>query len=176
MPIVIGPFHVIAGLLLVAGVAKFVRPVPTADIALAAGIPAPKAVVRIFAAAEVIAASAAIIIGGVVAALVVAALYLAFAGFVAILKIRGIETAGCGCFGQESEDAPGVFHIVIDVVAAAIAAGAAVVAVPGIADALVDQPLAGVPYVGFVALGVWLLMVMLTDLPQLAYLSVEPSS
>ena len=152
------------------------RPGPTADVASAAGITASRLVVRVFAVAEIAAAVVAITLGGPVAAAAVAAMYLAFAGFVVMLKMRGIKTAGCGCFGQESEDPPGSLHIVVDLVAALIAGIGAVVAVPGIATVLADQPLAGVPYIGFVALGVWLLMVMLTDLPRLAYLTMETST
>jgi len=176
MPIITGPFHVIAGLLLIAGAAKLVRPGPTADVASAAGIPASRLVVRVFAIAEIAAAVVAIALGGPVAAAAVAVMYLAFAGFVVMLKMRGIKTAGCGCFGQESEDPPGYLHVSVDVVAALIAGIATVVAVPDIGAVLAEQPLAGVPYIGFVVLGVWLLMVMLTDLPQLAYLTVEASS
>jgi hypothetical protein len=176
VPIIAGPFHVIVGLLLVAGVAKFLRPGATADVAQAAGIAAATWVVRIFAVVEVAAAMAAFIVGGWIAALAVGVLYLVFAGFVLMLKARRITTAGCGCFGQKTEDPPGSLHIAVDVVAAVIAVVAAVVSVPGIAAVLADQPLVGVPYVGFVALGVWLLMVMLTDLPQLAYLTAEASS
>jgi hypothetical protein len=176
VPIIAGPLHVIVGLLLVAGVAKFVRPGATAGVAKAAGIPATKWVVRIFALVEITAAVAAFVIGGWIPALTVGILYLVFAGFVLMLKARGIKTAGCGCFGQETDDPPGYAHIMVDVVAAAIAVGAAIVAVPDIASVLAEQPLVGVPYVGFVTLGVWLLMVMLTDLPQLAYLTAEASS
>jgi hypothetical protein len=156
--------------------AKFARPGATADVATAAGIPAASWVVRIFALVEIAAATAVFVVGGWLPAVAVGVMYLAFAGFVVMLKVRGIETAGCGCFGQESEDAPGALHITVDVIAAAIAGGAAIVSIPGIAEVLAEQPLAGVPYVGFVALGVWLLMVMLTDLPELGYLRVEASS
>ncbi|MCL1600375.1 MAG: hypothetical protein M3112_02410 [Actinomycetia bacterium] len=176
MPIIAGPFHVIVGLLLVAGVAKLVRPGATAEVAKAAGILASTWVVRIFALVEIAAAMAAFIVGGWIPALIVGISYIVFAGFVTMLKVRGIETAGCGCFGQESEDPPGSLHIVVDLVAALIAGVAAVVAVPRIATVLADQPLAGVPYIGFIALGVWLLMVMLTDLPRLVYLTMETST
>jgi hypothetical protein len=176
MPIITGPFHVIAGLLLVAGAAKLVHPGPTADVAKAAGLPASRVLVRIFAVAEIAAAGAAIILGGPAAVAAVALMYLVFAGFIVMLRARGITTAGCGCFGQETEDPPGALHIVVDVVAAMIAVVAAVVSVPDIAAVLAEQPLAGVPYLGLVALGVWLLMVMLTDLPHLARLTVEAST
>ena len=176
MPIITGPFHVIAGLLLIAGAAKLVRPGPTADVAKAAGIPASRLLVRVFAIAEIAAALAAIALGGPTSAGAVAVMYMAFAGFILMLKARDIKTAGCGCFGQESEDPPGSFHIVVDVIAAVIAVTAGVVSVPDVAAVRAEQPLAGVPYVGFVALGVWLLMVMLSDLPRLAHLTVEPST
>jgi hypothetical protein len=176
VPIIAGPFHVIVGLLLVAGVAKFVRPGATADVATAAGIPSSTWVVRIFALIEVAGAVTALLLGGWAPALAVGVLYLVFAGFVLVLKVRGIETAGCGCFGQESEDPPGGLHIAVDVIAALIAAVAMVSPVPGIAAVLAEQPLAGVPYVGFVALGIWLLVVLLTDLPRLAHLTMEATT
>ena len=176
MPIIAGPFHVIVGLLLVAGVAKVARPRATAEVAKAAGIPASIWVVRIFAVVEVVAATAAFVVGGWIAAAVVGILYLVFAGFILMLKVRGVETAGCGCFGQESEEPPGSLHIAVDVVAAIIAAIAATAPVPGIGAVLAEQPLWGIPYIGFVTLAVWLVAVMLTDLPRLTHLAGEAST
>ena len=173
MPIITGPFHVVAGLLLVAGAAKLVRPGPTAAVVQAAGLLASRVLVRAFAAVEVAAAVAAFAVGGVMAAGAVSVMYLAFAGFVLMLKMRGIETAGCGCFGQKAEDPPGSLHVAVDGIAAVIALAAAIAHVPAVAAVLAEQPLAGVPYVGFVVLGVWLLVVMLTDLPRLAHLTQE---
>ena len=176
VPIIVGPFHVIVGLLLIAGVAKVARPGATADVAKAAGIPASTGVVRIFALVEVAAAMAALALGGWIPAFAVGILYLVFAGFVLMLKVRGIESAGCGCFGQETEEPPGGLHIAVDVVAALVAAVAVVSPVPEIAAVLAEQPLAGVPYVGFVAVGVWLLFVLLTDLPRLMALTAEATT
>jgi hypothetical protein len=176
VPIIAGPFHVIVGLLLIAGVAKLARPGPTAEVAQAAGIPFASSIVRVFAVAEIVAAVAAFAVGGRYTAAAVGGLYAVFAGFIVMLKMRGIKTAGCGCFGQESDDPPGFLHVAIDLVAAGIATIAVVAPVPDLYTVLADQPLAGVPYVAFVAIGVWLMMVMLNDLPKLMYLVAETSS
>ena len=167
MAVIAGPFHVIVGLLLVAGVAKLARPRATKEVAKVAGIPASVWVVRVFALAEVAVPTAAFAVG---------ILYLVFAGFVLTLKVRGVETAGCGCFGRESEEPPGSLHIAVDVTAALIAAIAALAPVTGFGAVLSERALWGAPYIGFVALGVWLLVVMLTDLPRLTHLAGEVSA
>ncbi|MCL1594855.1 MAG: hypothetical protein M3132_10955 [Actinomycetia bacterium] len=176
MPLIAGPFHIVVGLLAIAGVAKLARPAATADVARAAGIPASQAVVRIFALLEVGAAATALVFGGWQAALGIALLYGAFAVFVIMLSVRGIETAGCGCFGQETEEPPGRIHVGLDLVAAAIALLAVASPVPDLASVLAVQPLAGMPYIGFVLMGVWLSMVVLTEFPRLMRIASESAT
>ncbi len=173
MPIVTGPFHVVAVLLLTAGIAKLVRPGPTVDVARAGGLAASSFLVRCFALAEVAAGAAGIIIGGRTVAVSVAVLYLLFAGFVAMLMMRGITTAGCGCFGQATEEPPGAIHIAVDIGAGLIGIAAAVVSVPRASEVLSSQPAFGLPYAFFVAVGAWLLISVLTDLTRLAHATAE---
>ena len=175
MPLITGPYHVVVGLLLVAGVAKLARPKATAEVAGAAGLPAASGIVRAFALAEVVAAVVALVFGGALVAAVVAVLYGVFAVFVITLVVRGIETAGCGCFGQESEEPPGARHITVDVAAALIAGLAAVRSVPDLLTVLSAQPLYGIPYLAFAVLGIWLMVVVLTGMPRLAHPAGEVS-
>lgn len=176
MPLIAGPFQVVAGLLLVAGVAKLARPTPTSEVARAAGIPASTGMIRVFALAEVAAAVAVLAVGGRVSALAIAILYGVFAGFVLVLRVRDVQTAGCGCFGREAEEPPGVLHIAVDVIAATIAVAAIVSPVPDVLGVMAAQPLGGIPYVGFLVLGVWLATILLTELPRLAHIAGEAPS
>lgn len=176
MPLIAGPLHVVVVLLLVAGVAKLARPGATADVARAAGIPVSVSLVRMFAFLEVGAAGAVLVFGGWQASLGVAVLYGAFAIFVIMLSVRGISTAGCGCFGQETEEPPGRIHVALDVAAAVIALVAVASPVPDVASVLSDQPLLGMPYIGFVFMGVWLSMVVLTEFPRLMRIASESAT
>jgi len=157
-------------------VAKLARPAATADVVRAAGIPASGGVVRIFALLEIGAAGSALIFGGHVAAVAVALLYGAFAIFIIVLSVRGIKTAGCGCFGQETEEPPGRIHAGFDVIAAVIALLAVASPIPDIVSVLSVQPLAGAPYIGFVLTGVWLCVVVLTEFPRLMRIASESAT
>lgn len=174
--LIAGPFHIVAAMLVVAGVTKLRRPTPTIDVLRAAGLPSGKILVSGFGTAEVAAGVTAITIGGRIPALAVAILYGAFVVFVVSLIVRGIEVADCGCFGAEAEAPPGLLHIAVDGMAAVVALIAAAGSVSGIGGVLADQPLGGLPYVGFALLGTWLAVAVLTELPQLDRLAAEGAS
>jgi len=77
--------------------------------------------------------------------------YLGLAAFVIVLRRRD-ATAGCGCFGAASAP-PTNAHVALDLAAAVVALGAAVVGVPDIVDVLDDGAAVAVPYVLLVVTG-----------------------
>ncbi len=118
-------------------------------------------------AAELIAGSAALVVGGRTAALVVGGFYVVFAGFVAAAMSGRIQVASCGCFGQEDAP-PGMTHLVIDLVAAAVCLTTAIASPPsGILDIVATQPWAGIPFLAFLLMGVAGVVMAMTELPRL---------
>jgi len=123
-PTFAGPLVVGAALLLVGGVAKLARPDNMARALHAAHLPLGAFGIRALAAAEVIIAVSALAGGGWLPAALVALSYAAFAVFVATALARGWALSSCGCFGTPDSPPTGV-HVVINLVLAAAAGGAA---------------------------------------------------
>lgn len=165
----IGPYLIACGLLVVAGVAKAIRPADTAR-ALGALVPVPQAwirrVVRVGSAAEALLGTVAILFPRAGTAWLVALSYAAFAVVVAAARARGGAIASCGCFG--TPDTPATYlHVAIDAGLAAAAVAVAVSAPGGsIVSILARQPLHGVPLVGVSALGAWLVYLALSALAR----------
>jgi hypothetical protein len=104
---------VAAILMVVAGAAKVVRPEPAANALGVVGIGAAPAVIRLGAGLEVLVGLAAMAAPGPVPAFALGASYLAFAGFILVLRTKpGAES--CGCFGADDEP-PSLRHVVVDV-------------------------------------------------------------
>jgi len=176
VPLVVGPFAIAAAVLVVSGIAKMSQPTTTVDAIRAAGLPTAKAFVYLLAAVEIAVGTAAFLVGGRLAAAAVAAIYLGFAGFVVLTKLRGTQSGGCGCLGARSDVPPGALHIGLDVLAFGSALVAVVNPVPGLFEIVQTEPLAGVVFFGFVVLGTWLVAVMLTELPRLQQVIGEGGS
>ena len=117
-----GPFLAAAGLLVVAGFPKVADPVPLVRALRAAGLPAGRPVVRVFAVAEVAVGVGALVAPGRATAAAVAAAYLVFTGFVAHVLRRGGVLGSCGCFGKPDTPATAT-HLVLT--AAAVLAAVA---------------------------------------------------
>jgi hypothetical protein len=84
----------------------------------------------------------------------------------AILLARAASS--CGCFGVESR-APGVAHVVTNLVAAVIATAAAVVDAPGLARLVADHGVSTtLVLAAYALLGSWLVVVVLRDLPAVS--------
>ena len=161
-----GPLFAAALLLLAAGAVKVASPAGTRVALQKAGLPSQAMAVRLLGIVEVAIAVAALAIGGAVAAGLVALAYLGFAGFAALLSHRTRNTASCGCFG--ASDAPvGTVHVVVDLVAAALCAAAALDPTTGLAQATSETPWARVPFYGLTALLAWATYLSLTLLPEL---------
>jgi len=148
-----------------AGVGKVSRPGATRIALRSAGLPASAPAARALGLAEVLIAVAAIVIGGPIATALVALSYLGFAWFARRLERMTRGAAPCGCFGASSAPV-GTLHVVVNV---CIAAGVGIAAVdaPGpIWEAAADTPWAGIPFVGLVVLLAWLVLLILTVLPE----------
>ena len=153
-----------ASLLILTGGAKLVDPDPTAGALRAAGLPSGRWVARGLGLVEVMVAVPALVWGEAWSA-GVGILYLGFAGFVGWSLAQGIPIQSCGCFGR-ADTPPTVLHIVFDLVMAGGALGAAVTGTQGLAGTMSTQPWLGVPYLGFVGMGVYLSYLLLAELPK----------
>ena len=104
-------------------------------------------------------------------AAIVAVAYASFALFVVIALLADTPIQSCGCFG-ETTTPPSIIHVLTNLAFVAVAAAVAIGGLPSLADALADQPWAGVPFVLLVAVTVQLVYVLLTELPR-ALRSIE---
>lgn len=172
----IGLYLVAAGLLVVAGAAKAVRPDDTAR-ALAALVTRPPAspstrwagrAVRAGAIVEALVGLAALALPRPVTAMAVAASYLAFAVVVGLARRRGGPLATCGCFGRP-DTRPTAVHLVLDLVLAGAAAVVAVCAPDhgSVLTQLSAQPWDGLPLLLASATGLWLTFLALSALGPL---------
>ena len=145
MMVLAGPIHAAAAVVVLAALAKAVRPAATGVALRTIGLPGSRVAVRALAAVELAVAAAALtgLAGGRPGAAALAALHLGFASAAASLRARA---ATCGCFG-EATPVTGV-HVAANVVVAAVAlAGAAAGDVASVGAAVGATPAAGVPYV-----------------------------
>jgi hypothetical protein len=165
-----GPFAIAAVLLAVGGALKAVRPRDTAQALGAVGLRFPswfsaRAAVRVGGVVEAVIGVGALLTGGPVFAALVAASYLAFAAFVFVALRTGAPISSCGCFGKV-DTPPSVVHIVINLAAAAVAIGAAIVVDVALPDVLRDQPLLGIPFLLLIVIGCSLVFLAFTALPK----------
>ena len=143
-----GPYLASAALLVVAGAAKLLDPLPlvralrSAGLALRQGLLAP--LVRLAALAELALGVLAVVTGAALAAAGVALSYAAFTAFVLVALRRGGVLASCGCFGR-ADTPPTATHVVVTGVLALVAAAVAVRPIGALPDLLGDAPGAGLP-------------------------------
>ncbi|MYH87535.1 MAG: hypothetical protein F4125_02745 [Acidimicrobiaceae bacterium] len=165
--------HVSAALLLVlAGVAKMFRPVPTTDLLASFGLPKVTALVVAIGAAESSVCIAALVVGGPILAAVTGALYL---GFLAVVwRALAVGATTCGCFGRV-DSPPSWLHVVGN-------AGFAVVSFVAVAgdtpmQVMGDQPASGIGFVLGAGVIAGLALVAFTAVPEaLAARAAPPSS
>jgi hypothetical protein len=165
-----GPFAIAAVLLAVGGALKAVRPRDTAQALGAVGLKFPslfpaRAAVRVGGVVEVVIGVGGLLTGGPVFAGLVAVSYLAFAAFVFVALRTGAPISSCGCFGKV-DTPPSVVHIAINLAAAAVAIGAAIVGDVALPDVLRDQPLLGIPFLLLIVIGCSLVFLAFTSLPK----------
>lgn len=165
MTVMAGPFAIAAALLAIGGGLKAMRPGDTANALRGMGFPGSPVLVRVGGAAELVIGVSALVTGGTAGAVLVAASYLLFLGFVLVALRRDVPVSSCGCFGKV-DTPPSRVHVGVNLVAVAAAVSVALDPGAGLADTVRGQPLAGIPYVVLVGLGVSLVFVALTSLPR----------
>jgi hypothetical protein len=167
MTVLAGPFAIAAVVLALGGALKALEPGDTAHALRTLRFPVGRTAVRVGGAAEALLATAALVSGLPVLVALVALSYAAFAVVVYVALRSGRPISSCGCFGKV-DTPPSWAHIGIDVVSAGFAAAAAFASTSEIAlpDVIADQPLAGVPFLLLVAVGVGFVFLALTALPK----------
>jgi hypothetical protein len=165
MTVLVGPFAIVACLLAAAGLAKAAQPAATAGALAAMRLPHRRWMVRAGGAAEGLLAIAALVSGSVLLAVLVAVSYAAFAGFVVGALRAGVPISSCGCLGKV-DTPPHPVHVAVNLFAAAAAVGVALHGGVPISDVLADQPLAGVPFVLLVVVGVVAASLVMSALPR----------
>lgn len=160
-----GWFFVAAALLALSGGAKIRDPQPTRGALAAAGLPSSTFVVLLLGLIEMGAALAGLA-GMVAGALAVGLLYASFAGFVGVALYRRLPLQSCGCFGR-ADTPPTLLHVAVNLTAAGAALGLAGRGGADLIDVLGQQPAAGLPYLFYLGLATYLLVLLLTRLPLL---------
>jgi hypothetical protein len=154
---------VIAALLLImSGGAKWVDSGPTVGALRAARLPSSRGAVRTLALAEIVAGSMALVLDHPAGALAVVAMYSGFAGFVAWALQKELPIQSCGCFGRD-DTPPTAVHVAVNLVLAASAAAA--VGRPSLVDRLLETPLEASGSLLFSLIAVYLLYLILAELP-----------
>jgi hypothetical protein len=168
----IGLYLVASGLLVVAGVAKAIRPDDTAralaDLAHLRRLRPVRWLVRLGALAEAAVGLTALILPRPVTAALVAFSYAAFGVVVVVARWRGGPLATCGCFGRP-DTPPTTVHILLNLTfaSAAVAVAVAAPAKGTLAGELGRQPWAGFPLLFVSAAGLWLCLLALSALAAL---------
>lgn len=157
-------FFIAAALLVLSGGSKVVDPAPTRGALAATRLPSGPWTAAAIGVVEIVAGIGGVVIGGWWA-VAVGVVYLGFAGFVGYALARRIPIQSCGCFGR-TDTPPTAGHLAFNTISAGVAAGIAIGGTTPLA-VLGDQPLWGIPYLGFVLLGVWVVYLLLAELPRL---------
>jgi hypothetical protein len=173
----IGIFFVACGLLVLAGVAKALRPDDTARALVlllprwSSRVPSlgvTRQVVRIGALVEAALGTCALIFPRPVPAALVAVSYALFVGVVVSARKRGGPLSTCGCFGRPDTPATSL-HVLLNVVFVATAVAVALQPphFTDLASLLEHQPWDGVPLLLACGTGIWLAYLALSPLATL---------
>ena len=155
---------VFAGLLVLAGARKVTAPAATGAALQGARLPSDHRLVRALGLGETALGVTVLAVGGVLPCALLALAYAAFAAFAQRQSARG---AGCGCFGETNAPATGL-HVGIDAAGAVIAAVAAWRPGPSLLAFAADDAVSGALGLALLVLGVAVLRLALTALPELA--------
>jgi Methylamine utilisation protein MauE len=161
-----------AGLLVVAGAVKEVRPRATAQALLDAGLPGSTAIARGVGAAEIGVGVWAIVAPAAGGALALGALYLVFAGFLGYVLRAHPDVGSCGCAGPTPVP-PSRLHLVLNLVAGLAGVAYALSPPIGAFAWLSSLRWVAVPALLGIALAGWLAVVTVTHAP-IAFRAWEP--
>ncbi len=166
MHVLCGPFAAFALLLALAGVAKAIAPLPTVRAMRSVSLPSSAALVRLLGAAEAVLAVVALVVAGPVPAALIAVSYASFAAFVRVAQLRGGAVSSCGCFGKPDTPPTGM-HVLVNALAAAVAAAAAIWPARSPLGELTHSPGAGVPLGLLILVTLALAYLALAEWPRL---------
>jgi hypothetical protein len=159
-------FLAVAGVLLIAGMAKLRSPASAASALAEAGLPGGVRAVRALGLGEVVLALACAGWASRPLAAGLALVYLAFAAFTARL-IRASRGAGsCGCFGEQRVPAHAA-HVVLSLAAAALAAAATIAGPVAPASLGEHAPVEAAVLLAVAGAGAWAIVLAYTALPDL---------
>ncbi len=161
MDVVVALHAAAALLLLLAGMAKIVRPAPTVELLVSLGVPANRPMATTIGVAETGLGVAALVFGGSFTAIATGALYIGFTAVVVRALAVGAES--CGCFGR-ADAPPSWLHVVGNTGFAAVSLVAAAGDTP--LEVMDDQPAAGLGFVVGVGVIAGLALVAFTALPE----------
>jgi hypothetical protein len=170
----IGIFFVACGLLVLAGLAKAIRPGDTARAlvllfpARAPSIAYARRSVRFGALLEAALGVVAVLFPRPLPAALVAVSYALFAVVVLFARRSGGVLATCGCFGR-ADTPPTILHVVLNLVfvTAAVAVAVHPPAAPSLYAFLGQQPWLGLPLLFVSGVGLWLAYLALSPLASL---------
>jgi hypothetical protein len=161
-----GPFAAVVAVLAAGAVLKALKPADTARALSAFGLPGSAPAIRLLSVVEVVIAAGALLLGNRLLATLVALSYAGFAAFVVVALRRELPLATCGCFGAV-DSPPTPLHVVLNVLAAAVAGAVALDGGWAPVTVIADQPLGGLPFLVLTATAAYLMYLCLTLLPHL---------
>ena len=150
--------------LIISGGTKLVDPDPTAGAMSTARLPASRVIVYSLAIWEIAAGAVATVIGGRLGGTVIFVTYAGFTLFIVHALRNKLPIQSCGCFGR-ADTPPSVLHLGVNVVAALAGAWLMVRGGVDLITTMQDQPLLGLPYLAFLGVGVYAIVLILTELP-----------
>jgi hypothetical protein len=160
-----GLVGMVAILLATGGVSKGRQPAATVRSLGAIGVGGRAWMVRALAVVEVAIGGLLVLVGGRWPAAVAAVLFALFT-VISLRLLRLGEAAGsCGCFGDRSARPSGI-HVAVDAAAAAVLIVAAVTRAPSLLSAWRGQPTQALAATGLIAIGGFLLVALMSVLPD----------
>jgi hypothetical protein len=157
-------FFLAAGLLVLAGATKILRPDPTAQALLDAGLPGTLGAARGVGVVEIAVGLWAIVAPASGGAIALGTLYAVFAGYLGFLLVARPDAGSCGCAGPTPVP-PSRLHLTLNVVAGALGVAYAATAAPDAPAWISSLGWAALPVVlGLVVAG-WLAVVAVTAAP-----------
>jgi hypothetical protein len=159
-----GPFLIAAAVLALAGVRKLRDPGSTQGALREMGLPWRGAVVPLLAVAEILSGSWALVDGSRASAATLALWYAAFTVFVIVALRRETPLSSCGCIGRP-DTPPTIAHVAVDLLFTLVALGVALDPYGATEQMLADQPWAGVPFLLWLGVGVYVVYLVLAVLP-----------
>jgi len=153
-----------AGLLVMAGAVKLVRPEATAQALLDAGLPGSRRAGRSIGALEIAVGSAAVVVPGTGGAVALGLTYIGFAGFLGYVLHAHPDAGSCGCAGSTAIP-PSRLHLTLDAIAGFAGLGFALTAAPSLGAWAGSLGWAAVPAAFGLALAGWLAVVVVTQAP-----------